>query len=246
MLLLAEDNNNALSKLNIELGASRKTSSLGAKLIDLSNRHSVRSLTPADSSIEIPVDLKSLTDEELVARCNQDLEKNLKSYEEIVSRYQDLIYNYSFKLIGDYADAQEITQDVLIRIYNKMSQFQGRSSFKTWLFRIVTNACYSKRRSLASRRTRDDKYDEEAAVQLSASFADPGTGEVSEKLNLAVNRLDESKRAIINFRFVSGLQIEEIAERLGLGLSATKMRLYRALEEVKESYLRIERQDLIT
>ena len=190
-----------------------------------------------------PVDLKSLTDEELVKFCQQSLSKNLKCFEEIVSRYRGYIYGYSLRRLQNPDDAEECSQDVFIRLHKKITQFKGLSSFKTWLFHIARNVCNSKIRSLATRRTKGEQYDQELSVQFDALLTEVGTNDLAEKMQQALDGLDEKKLAIIKLRFVSGFQIDEIAKILDLRISATKMRLYRALEEVKESYLRASRQE---
>ena len=193
-----------------------------------------------------PNNLKPLTDEELVKFCKLDLSKNLNCFEELVSRYRNYIFNYALKRIGDASDAEEVVQDSFVRVYNNIKKFEGRSSFKNWLFKIVSNLCCNKIKSLATRRTNGSDYDQELSVQFNADLTDPGTGDLAHKMQEAMKSLDEKKLTIIKLRFISGLQIEEIAEILDLKLSATKMRLYRALEEVKEGYLRASRQELVS
>ena len=190
-----------------------------------------------------PADIKSLTDEELVKFCQQNLSKNLKCFEEIVSRYRSYIYGYSLRRLQNPDDAEECSQDIFIRLHKKISQFKGLSSFKTWLFHIARNVCNSKIGSLATRRTKGEQYDQELSVQFDALVTDAGTDDLAEKMQQALEGLDEKKRAIIKLRFIFGFQIDEIAKILDLKSSATKMRLYRALEEVKESYLRASRQE---
>ena len=184
-------------------------------------------------------DLSNLSDEELVDRCKVELPEKLDSYEELIGRHRALVFNYCVKLIGNRNDAEEICQDAMLRVFHKIHQFEGRSSFKTWLFRIVSNMGLNRRGSLARSRDRVSLFAEEIATQERASFHDVGTEDVAENIQKAMARLDDEKREIINLKFVSGYRIEEIADMLNLKLSATKMRLYRARDELKNAYLNV-------
>ena len=117
----------------------------------------------------------------------------------------------------------------MLRVFHKIHQFEGRSSFKTWLFRIAFNMCLNRRGTLARRRDRISLFADEVATQERATLDDAGTDDVAANIQKAMTRLDEEKREIINLKFVSGYQIEEIAQILNLKISATKMRLYLSL-----------------
>ena len=183
------------------------------------------------------IDPSLLSDEELVTRCKAELPKILDSYEELISRHHTLVLNYCVKAIGNRHDGEEICQDTMLRVFHKIHQFEGRSSFKTWLFRIAFNMCLNRRGTLARRRDRISLFADEVATQERATLDDAGTDDVAANIQKAMTRLDEEKREIINLKFVSGYQIEEIAQILNLKISATKMRLYRARDELKAVYL---------
>ncbi|MEM9080936.1 MAG: sigma-70 family RNA polymerase sigma factor [Verrucomicrobiota bacterium] len=184
-----------------------------------------------------PCDLTSLSDEDLVTRCQADLPHQLDSYDELVRRYRPLFLNYCARFVGNQFDAEEICQDVFVRIFKKIGQFEGRSSFKTWAFRIASNLCLNHRGTLAKKRERYTLIQDEYHVQADAIFHDAGTEDLAETIQKALARLDDQKRELMNLRFVSGLRIEEIADRLGLKLSAAKMRIHRARAELKDAYL---------
>ena len=179
------------------------------------------------------------SDEVLVARCRVELPHKMDAYEELVRRHEPLVFNTCAKMIGNRADAEEVCQDAFLRVFNKLHQFEGRSSFKTWLFRIVFNMCRYRRGQIARRKTRDLQFAEEVIVQAGAAKTEEKSWDLSECVRAALNTLDEDKRRIVVMKFVSGLSIREISEVLGLELSATKMRLYRTLDQLKASYLRI-------
>ena len=168
------------------------------------------------------------TDEALVARCQAEAPYVATAFELIVRRYEPIVYRSCLKYLKDAMEAEEAAQDVFVRVFFNIGKFQGRSSFKTWLFRIVVNACASRYRTL--RRLEDRRRAYARAVELSAvhepsaSRLDLDGGLLSE----ALENLSAADREILILRHVSELSFQEISETLRLGLSASKMRLYRA------------------
>ncbi|MCB1095889.1 MAG: sigma-70 family RNA polymerase sigma factor [Verrucomicrobiales bacterium] len=183
--------------------------------------------------------LSSLPEEQLVARCQKELPYKLDAYREIVRRYESIVYNTSVKMIGSVQDAEEICQDTFLRVFHKLHQFEGRAAFKTWLFRIVYNFCLTRRKQLAKRRDREGVNTDDLSESLVASESPVDGMSLSEELEKAMALLDEDQRRMIVLKYITGLSLQEIADVSDLGLSATKMRLYRALEEFKRIYTAI-------
>jgi len=201
----------------------------------------VSSLLYDVSTAVAPSDVASLPDKELVELCKKQLPHNVEAYKEIIKRYEGLVYNTSLKIIGNPQEAEEVAQDSFLQIYHKLEQFEGRAAFKTWLFRIVYNFSIARREKMVKRSERQNNF---AAEKIYESSAGRDTlpilkGQLSDTVQEAINRLRGDQRRIIILKFVTGLTLNEIAEVMGLKLSATKMRLYRALEEFKQHYLEI-------
>ncbi len=149
-----------------------------------------------------------------------------------------MVYHTCLKMLGNIQEAEETCQDTFLRVHEKLHQFEGRSTFKTWLFRVVYNHCMTRRRQLAIRRERSVAIEAELSRESDEQQAEATNTEfdLSEQVNRAINRLKADDKEVIVLRFVSDLSLEEISEVLGLGLSATKMRLYRAMERFKNLY----------
>lgn len=192
-----------------------------------------------ESGLEVE-DLSQLDDATLVARCQAELPDNLTAYREIVKRYEGLIFNTCRRVIGSAEDAEEITQDTLLQIFHKIHQFQGRSSFKTWLYKVVHNYCRNRISKLARKREGQNSYEEHAANDEDDREADNRRAALSQAVEEALSKLKKSEREVIVLKFMSGLTLQETADVLGVKLSAAKMRLYRALESFKEAYSRID------
>ena len=194
---------------------------------------------PSTSSPYSGADLTELSDEELVAICNQELPETTRAYRVLIRRYEGLIYNTCLKLLGNPQDAEEVAQDTFIQLFNKLHQFQGRSTFKTWLYRIVHNYCKNRISKQIRQRKGREAIKEYADHFLADTYDESESTERSELVNTTLNTLKPRDKEIIVLKFMSGLTIEEIAEVLDIGLSACKMRLYRALDSFKASFERV-------
>tara|TARA_B100001245_G_C22841755_1_gene404704 strand:+ start:238 stop:816 length:579 start_codon:yes stop_codon:yes gene_type:complete len=178
----------------------------------------------------------ALTDDELVARCKTELPYNVTAYRELLRRHEPLVYRSCLKMLGSVQDAEEACQDAFLQVFHKIGQFEGRSAFKTWLYRIVYNRCIESRRRDARRSENHAKLVEEI-TQDEIAREDPAmknarTGKVHE----VIAKMSGEDCRLVTLRYVSGLSLQEIADVLEIGLSATKMRLYRAQEKFKEIY----------
>jgi len=189
----------------------------------------------------LPVSYQKLSDDELVALCQEQLPHNTGAYEEILARYESLIFNTCKSMLGSYEDAKEVSQTIFIRVFNKIDKFEGRAAFKTWLFRITYNACFTRRAKLAKTRERLNLYAEKAEdfapQEIKETIVDFGDGPTS----VILKQLSNEDSEILTLRYISELSLDEIAESMGLKLSATKMRLYRALERFKEMYISLDK-----
>ncbi len=182
-------------------------------------------------------------DADLVARCKAELPNTTTAFYELLQKYEPMVYGTCYRMLGDPREAEEATQDTFLRIYQKINQFEGRSTFKTWMFRIVCNFCMTRRRKLATKREREETLGQEMISQTNETYRSaihPALDDC-EYVHLALQELREEDRQIITLRFISDLGLEEIAGAIGLKLSATKMRLYRAMEKFKEVYLRLQK-----
>jgi len=177
-------------------------------------------------------------DAEIIARCLAELPGKTDAYYELLQKYEGMVYSTCYRMLGSRQEAEEACQDTFLRIFHKLYQFEGRSTFKTWMFRIACNFCMTRRRKLATKRERDTQIGAEIvedAEEIKRS-ALPGNHDHTEFVHDALHQMNDEERNIITLRFISDLSLEEMAEVLDLKLSATKMRLYRAMEKFKTIY----------
>lgn len=193
------------------------------------------------TSSEKKIGLEKLSDEELVKLCQDQLPHDLEAYREIVKRYEGLVYNICMKFLGSPEDAEEVAQDSLLQVFRKIHQFQGKSAFKTWLYKIVQNYCRNRISKIIRKREVQEAYEEHAKEDIAAGTVDgSNASEKSAHIQEALNKLKPKEKEIIIYKFISGMTLQEISEVTGIGVSAAKMRYYRALDAFKEAYARTE------
>jgi RNA polymerase sigma-70 factor (ECF subfamily) len=159
--------------------------------------------------------------------------------EQIFRDYAPRIYNLAQRMLGNEADAEDVTQDVLLQLVRKLDTFRGQSAFPTWLHRVTVNAALAHRRKRAHREERRvhdplDNFLEDGghAVDVRRWSVTPDRAaldhETHSLIEKAIKELPEIYRDIYVLADVEGLPNSEIAEMLDLSVAAVKSRLHRA------------------
>jgi RNA polymerase sigma-70 factor (ECF subfamily) len=168
-----------------------------------------------------------------------------KSFDELVIRYQDRVFNICYRMLGNYEDANDCAQDVFIRVYRSLGGFRFQSSFSTWLYRIAVNTCKNRLASSAFQRNRSvlringstNRDGEERPMEIRDSTHTPnGALERKEReavIQEAIESLPENQRIVVILRDVEGFTYEEIVEITGMNLGTVKSRIARARERLK-------------
>jgi RNA polymerase sigma-70 factor (ECF subfamily) len=141
--------------------------------------------------------------------------------------------------LGNEADAEEVTQDAFMKVFHGIEKFEGKSTFRTWLFRIVNNECASRYRRRKRREEGRRAYLVDDDRRRSTEPPEVEGGGLGGPIGAAMATLTESDREVLLLRHLADLPIQEIADAVGIGLSAAKMRLYRAEERLREAYGRL-------
>jgi RNA polymerase sigma-70 factor (ECF subfamily) len=162
---------------------------------------------------------------------------DIDSFNHLVLAYQDLVYSHAFRMIGEQESADDATQNTFISAYNHLKSFRG-GSFKAWLLRIVTNACYDelrrrKRRPTVPLEPLDDSGEE---VESAGWMEDPvdQPEEQVERLELqkaiqhCLDNLPDEFRLAVVMVDVQGMDYMEAAEVMGKPIGTIKSRLARA------------------
>ncbi|TFG65574.1 MAG: sigma-70 family RNA polymerase sigma factor [Gemmatimonadales bacterium] len=184
---------------------------------------------PSDTPNEL-----CIPDEELVRQCRTQLPYDTTAFGNIVERYESAVLMTCYRILGSLEDAEEVCQDVFMRVFHGLPGFRGDASFRTWIFRIARNTCASRGAGIERRRRLTDVY---RALESASAVAPAGTDSTRDRVQEILSRMAEPDREILGLRYAADLPIQDLADTLDLGLSATKMRLYRAQDRFKAAYL---------
>jgi RNA polymerase sigma-70 factor (ECF subfamily) len=154
------------------------------------------------------------------------------------------VYSKVLSFLKNKEDAEDVAQEIFIKVFHKLPRFRQEASFSTWLYAVTVNTCLSHIEKATRNPLRwiEDDLDEARISQREdeAMFAMVGRGAERDDLHRliqrALNGMGELSREILTLRFIEELDYQTIAAKLGIGLSATKMRLKRAREEFRRAY----------
>ena len=184
----------------------------------------------------------------LVARAKDG---DASAFEQLVRQYDRQIFRVAQHITQNREDAEDITQDVFFKAYQKLDQFQGNSKFSTWLVRIAVNESLMRLRKRKTSKTvsmDEDVHTEEGSIPRDFAEWRPnpeqlyGQGELSEILRKTIQGLPPGFRTVFTLRDVENLSTEETAEALGLSFPAVKSRLLRARLQLRERLSRYFKQ----
>ena len=197
-----------------------------------------RTIVKRDSSNLGILNHKGLSDEALVRSFVETQDEG--AFSEIVDRHGDRIYRLALRITGNPGYAEDIMQEVLIILLQKLDTFQGEAKFSTWLYRVALNAIFIHLRAEA-------KYKNNLSLEDYAPYGQDGVlegvevkdwsgrpdeillnKEAMEIMENAVNELPEPHRIVFHLRDVEGLTNQEVAKILGLSLSNVKSMIHRA------------------
>lgn len=173
------------------------------------------------------------------------LSGNNEAFEELVKKYEKLIYNTSYQLLGNPDDAFDVSQDTFIKAYRSLGSFRGDSKFSTWLYKICQNTVKDYIRSKTRRQTVSlTAYGEDDTKEIQLDIPDNDISsqpdrsyereECREAVREAIAHLSEDHKNVIILRDIQGYSYDEISEILNLEIGTVKSRLNRARLAVKD------------
>lgn len=166
---------------------------------------------------------------------------DLESFNQLVVHYQTIIYNVAYRVLGDADAAADAAQEAFISAYKAIAQFRG-GSFKGWLMRIATNACYDQLRAKKRRPTAPLEavlYTDPDESRLQGE-RDPRPEEYVEQQALGtliqrgLETLPPEQRAVLVLSDIQEMKYDEVAEALGISLGTVKSRLNRARGKLRD------------
>ncbi len=164
------------------------------------------------------------------------------AFEQLVLDNQNRVYNLAFRMVGNEADAYDMSQEAFIKAYNSIDNFRGDSRFSVWLYRLTTNVCLdflrANNRKAHGSLTYSDEEGEGKELEIPDERFSPQSIAEKNELRRAVSRglnaLPEDYRAILLLREIEGLSYDEIAIALSLEEGTVKSRIFRARKRLCE------------
>jgi RNA polymerase sigma-70 factor, ECF subfamily len=207
------------------------------------NKNSIKMSINNNASVK---EVENISDLELIERCRKGDDM---AYCQLVQRYQKRVYIVALGMVKNPDDAMDIAQDGFVKVYRYLNNFQGSSSFYTWLYRIIVNLCIDHIRK--RNKTASDEYDEKYHAKESGG-ASAGTGvlssgldtnpsrnadrkELAQKLQTAIEELPSYHKAVILMREVEGMSYSEISHSLQISKGTVMSRLFHARSKLQQS-----------
>jgi RNA polymerase sigma-70 factor (ECF subfamily) len=173
-------------------------------------------------------------DQELLAR---HAAGDREALEELFQRYRGVAYRVAFRLLGQEADALDAVQDGFVKALTHLSAFEGRSSFKTWLLRVVSNAALDLGRQRGRRETRSLDGLAAGETDFPLALVDPADGleraDLRQLIREALFSLSEAQRQTFILHADGGLSYREVAEALAISVGTVMSRLFYARQKLR-------------
>ena len=157
------------------------------------------------------------------------------AYRRVVDIHGPRLYLLAMSMLGNREDAQDVVQETFVGAFRGLRGFQGRSTVKTWLTRILMNNVADLRRRRHLRKTLPlDEAAEQLGAPLARRVTETGRADMRMDIAAVIGRLPEEHRTVIVLREMQGMTYEEIAAALGVPRGTVESRLFRARQKLKE------------
>lgn len=165
--------------------------------------------------------------------------ENMSSFEDLIAQNEKKILNLIYGMTGDYHLAQDLTQEAFVKAFQAKNNFNGKSKFSTWLYRIAVNVTIDHQRKSCVRKENSAGEVEPAVAGHSNACSDPDSAcqkkAIKDILFAAVARLPEQQREVFVLREINGCSTKEVAEILDCSLELVKWRLHKARSTLRKT-----------
>jgi len=178
-------------------------------------------------------DHSSASDQELVGAAKKG---DMRAFEELVARHRDKIYARAFSMMRNEDEATDLSQEAWVKSWQRLKQFQGDSSFGTWMTRIVINLCLDQLRRRKRQRTEsiEEMNEETGGVERQMPVVNPNPterlerGELRKKIDAALNQLSHEHRTALVLHEFEDMEYKEIAKTMQCSIGTVMSRLFYA------------------
>ena len=171
-----------------------------------------------------------LNERELVERCRSGDER---AFQELVDRYKDLVFALVARTVQDRTRAEDLAQDVFLRVHRGLPYFRGEARLSTWIYRIVANVCAQDQGRTSPISIEDDQVRAQVATSTATRDRQFRDLELRDQLEKAIARLPPNYRLLIDAHYLEGVQYEDLAEAMRIPLGTVKTQLHRAKQQLR-------------
>lgn len=180
--------------------------------------------------------MADISDNELLLRF-KSAETREAAFTDLIKKYQERLYWHIRRLVVSHEDANDLLQNVLIRVWNALEKFREESQLYTWLYRIATNECLSFLEQKKKRATLQLSDDENGLVHQLKADADFDPQKLEWKLQVAIQQLPEKQRIVFSLRYFDEIPYEEMSNVLDTSEGALKASYHHAAKKIERFLL---------
>ena len=176
----------------------------------------------------------SQEDKEILEKFKRE-ESRQQAFNLLVRKYQKRVYWLIRKMVIDHDDANDLSQEVFVKIWFKLDEFRGESGLFTWIYRVATNECLGylkKKRRRFFLPIHDVEGDLAGKIESGNHFT---RNEIEKKLQLAILKLPEKQRLVFNMKYFEEMPYEEMSQVLGTSVGALKASYHHAVQKIKNT-----------
>lgn len=180
--------------------------------------------------------MAEISDNELLLRFRNAATREA-AFTDLVKKYQERLYWHIRRMVVTHEDANDLLQNVMIRVWNSLEKFREESQLYTWLYRIATNECLSfleQQRKRSTRSLSDDDNGLEHQVRAEADF---DASKLEWKLQVAIQQLPEKQRIVFTLRYYDEMPYEEMSRVLDTSEGALKASYHHAAKKIERFLL---------
>lgn len=161
-------------------------------------------------------------------------------FEELVRRYQQPVFAIIYRMTSQYQEAEDLTQEVFLNIYQKLYQFDTSKKFSPWIYRIAVNTCITamRKKNKVININFDESYIRQYDTNINYHYTDPelvfARKELKEEIKLAIENLPPNYKSVIILRYQMDFNNQEIADILGVSKENVEVKVHRARKALRK------------
>ena len=165
---------------------------------------------------------------------NQVLAGNTQVFAVLVDRYKDLVFTLALRMVKDKEEAEEVSQDTFIKVFQKLDKFKGESKFSTWIYKVTYNTCLDRIKTYKKKYNTVgiDEFTERHVKTTGTAFDTLVAQEQTEQIKKCMNLLPSEDSFLLSLFYFEEQSLEEIAKVIGITANNVKVKLYRSRKKL--------------